>query len=123
MLATANTGKIRKDFGKNAGKWTGRVEISKEEIPGFKGRTFKLCVLARWDFNLCVRSSPLRGHKSCFLSQFIFHGHSTQEPAFSRVAYFILWAYTGTSVSNSQHGKKSGEVLEKMQVNGPDGKK
>ena len=25
-----------------------------------KGRTFKLCVLARWDFDFCVRSSPLR---------------------------------------------------------------
>ena len=32
--------------------------------------------------------------------------------------YFILRAYTGTSVSQSQHRKKSGEVLEKMQVNG-----
>ena len=56
--------KIRRAFGKNAGEWTGRVEISKEEIPGskcskhgniltyssFKGRTFKLCVLIRWDF-------------------------------------------------------------------------
>ena len=29
-------------------------------IPGFKGRTFKLCVLTRWDFNFCVGSSPLR---------------------------------------------------------------
>ena len=28
--------------------------------PGLKGRTFKLCVLTRWDFNFCVRSSPLR---------------------------------------------------------------
>ena len=34
VLATANTGKIRRGFGKNAGEWTGRVEISKEEIPG-----------------------------------------------------------------------------------------
>ena len=32
--------------------------------PGFKGRTFKLCVLTRWDFNFCVRSSPLRGQKT-----------------------------------------------------------
>ena len=31
---------------------------------GFKGRTFKLCVLTRWDFNFCVCSSPLRGVKS-----------------------------------------------------------
>ena len=36
MLATANTGKIGRGFGKNAGEWTGRVEISKEEIPGSK---------------------------------------------------------------------------------------
>ena len=32
MLATASTGKIGRGFGKNAGKWTARVEISKEEI-------------------------------------------------------------------------------------------
>ena len=36
MLATANTGKIGRGFGKNACEWTGRVEISKEEIPGSK---------------------------------------------------------------------------------------
>ena len=36
MLATANTGKIGRGFGKNAGEWTGRVEVSKEEIPGSK---------------------------------------------------------------------------------------
>ena len=58
-----------------------------------------------------------------FFSLFIFCGHSTREPASSRVAYFILRAYTGTSVSNSKHIKKSGEVLEKMQVNGPEGLK
>ena len=36
MLAIANTGKIGRSFGKNAGEWTGRVEISKEEITGSK---------------------------------------------------------------------------------------
>ena len=36
VLATANTEKIRRGFGKNAGESTGRVEISKEEIPGSK---------------------------------------------------------------------------------------
>ena len=36
VLATANTGKIGRSFGKNAGEWTGRLEISKEEIPGSK---------------------------------------------------------------------------------------
>ena len=38
-------------------------------------------------------------------------------------AYFILWVYTGTGVSHSQHRKKSEEVLEKMLVNGPEGQK
>ena len=28
--------KIGRGFGENAGEWTGRVEISKEEIPGSK---------------------------------------------------------------------------------------
>ena len=39
MLATANTRKIGRGFGKNAGEWTGRVgrvEIGKEEITGSK---------------------------------------------------------------------------------------
>ena len=36
MLATANTGKNWERFGKNAGEWTGSVEISKKEIPGSK---------------------------------------------------------------------------------------
>ena len=36
VLATANTGEIGGGFGKNAGEWTGSVEISKKEIPGSK---------------------------------------------------------------------------------------
>ena len=37
MLATANTGENRERFWeKNAGEWTGSVELSKEEIPGSK---------------------------------------------------------------------------------------
>ena len=36
-----------------------------------------------------------------FLSLFIFRAHSTREPASSKVTYFILWAYTGTSISRS----------------------
>ena len=31
--------------------------------PGYKGRTFQLCVLTRCDFNFCIRSSPLRGEE------------------------------------------------------------
>ena len=52
-------------------------------------------------------------HKSCFFSLLIFRGHSTREPASSRVAYFILRAYIGIGVSHSRHRKKSGDVLEK----------
>ena len=40
VLATANTGEIGRGFGKNAGEWTRRVEISKEEIPGSKRSTY-----------------------------------------------------------------------------------
>ena len=29
--------------------------------PGLKGKKFKLSVLTKWNFNFCVRSSPLRG--------------------------------------------------------------
>ena len=36
VLATTNTGKIRRGFGKNAGEWTGRVEIIKEKVPASK---------------------------------------------------------------------------------------
>ena len=40
VLATANAGNIGRGFGKNAGEWTGRVEISKEEIPGSKSSMY-----------------------------------------------------------------------------------
>ena len=36
LLAKANTGEIGRGFGKNAGEWTRREEISKQEIPGSK---------------------------------------------------------------------------------------
>ena len=36
VLATANTGNTGRGFEKNAGEWTRRVEIGKEEIPGSK---------------------------------------------------------------------------------------
>ena len=36
MSATANTEKSGRGFRKNAGEWTGKVEMSKEEIPGNK---------------------------------------------------------------------------------------
>ena len=45
VLAKANTGKIGRGFGKNAGEWTGSVEISKEEIPGSKRSMYGYCLL------------------------------------------------------------------------------
>ena len=77
----------------------GSVEIRKKSLavsvacmaiywptPGLKGRTFKLCVLTRWDFNFCVRSSPLRGRirrprggdSLDFSKNFEFGGSKTQ---------------------------------------------
>ena len=41
--------------------------------PSFKGRTFKLCVLTRWDFNFSVRSSPLREPTNVILVSFSCH--------------------------------------------------
>ena len=63
------------------------------------------------------RNAKPAKQKHMFWSLFIFRGLSTREPASGRATYFILLAYTGTGVSHSQHTKKSGEVLEKMQVN------
>ena len=36
--------------------------------PGFNGRTFKLCVLNKWDFNFCVHGSPLRDAKKLLVT-------------------------------------------------------
>ena len=73
MLTTAKTEKLGTGFAKNAGEWTRRVEIGKKFLavsvacmaiywpsPGFEGKTFKLCVLSRWDFSdKLVRSAGL----------------------------------------------------------------
>ena len=48
------------------------------------------------------------------------HGNLHQSSVtMSRVAYFILRVQTGTCTGHSQHREHSGEVLEKMNVNGP----
>ena len=52
-------------------------------------------------------------HKSCFLSLFIFRGHSTWEPASSSVNYSILRAYIETGVSHSGQRKKIRRSFEK----------
>ena len=41
VLATANAREIGRGFAKNAGDWTGRVEISKEEIPVSKRSMYR----------------------------------------------------------------------------------
>ena len=48
-----------------------------------------------------------------FFSLFIFCGHSTREPASSRLTYFILRAHTGTSVSQNKHRKTIGRGFGK----------
>ena len=53
---------------------------------------------------------------------FIFRRHSTREPASGRVTHFILRAHTGTMCQPQPKQEKSGEVLEKMRVNGPEGR-
>ena len=67
--------KLGRGFEKNAGGWTGRVEISKEEIPGskrsmhgnsltyssfLKGEPLSSVLSSDGNFNFCIRSSPLR---------------------------------------------------------------
>ena len=78
MLATANTGKNRERFGKNAGEWTGRVEIRKKSLAisveclaiytdllqALKGERFSSVFSPDGTFNFCVRSSLLRGEKA-----------------------------------------------------------
>ena len=60
---------------------------------------------------------------SFFFSLFIFRGHSTREPVSGRVTYFILQAYTGTSVSYRQHkknrerfGRNAGEWTGRIEI-------
>ena len=61
-------------------------------------------------FFIKSKLSPFEVQVKFFFSLFIFRGYSTREPASSEVTYFILRAYTGTTVS---HRKNSGEILEK----------
>ena len=77
---------LRKLWEKNAGEWTGRVEISKEEIPGskcnvygythwptpgFKRRISKLCVPNRWDLISASAAPHCRSHTGIILWLFL----------------------------------------------------
>ena len=70
-----------------------------------------ICLLfVFWFFFVCL-----------FFYMFIFRGHSTQEPASSKVTYFILRAYTETMRHPQLTLEKLGRGFGKMQVNGPEG--
>ena len=46
------------------------------------------------------KPKPNQHSNTCFAAYVLFCGHSTRQPASSRVTYFILRAYTGTGVSH-----------------------
>ena len=68
---------------------------------------------------ICVAPTTLM-FKGYMMMMMIFCRNSTWQSASNRVTYFILRAYAGTGVSHRQYRKNMGEVLEKMQVNGPE---
>ena len=112
--------KIGRGFGKNAGERTGRVEIRKEFLavsvacmaiywptPGLKGRTFKLCVLTRWDFNFCVRSSPMERSGLPVSPNWwlktrntdFFVSHLVAEPCFRNCYYVVVFSMSQSKLS------------------------
>ena len=56
---------------------------------GYKGRTFELCVLTRWDFDFCVRTSPLRGRRE-------------SESWILKIAKNECWCTRGTHIKDSK---------------------
>ena len=94
MLAKANKKNsgdvLEKKKKKKASEQTGRVEITKEEIPGskramygyytdllqaLKGRTFKLCVLNRWELEFLRPQLPTVGSPE----RFTFTGNPNED--------------------------------------------
>ena len=59
--------------------------------PGFKGRTWKLCVLNRWGFNFCVCSSPLRSLWGiyAFTHQYNVYIHSLIHTSVHNTFFFL----------------------------------
>ena len=53
----------------------------------------------------------------CFFGLSIFRGHSTREPAYSSVTYFILRAHTGTKKIGRRFGKNAGEWTGRVEIN------
>ena len=107
VLATANTGKIRR-FCKKC-RW---MDPRKKSLavcvaciatywptPGFKGRTFKLCVLTRWYFNFCVYSFPLWDSSEYIVERLIFWSYQPllwpwpwrQQKTKTKKLFFFTW--------------------------------
>ena len=71
--------------------------------PGFKGRTFKLCVLTRWDFNFCVRSSPLRGRRRRMKEKKRKKERKQRENSCFVCCTRCAWQRTATRTKTHQH--------------------
>ena len=67
VLATTNTGKIWRGFGKNAGEWTVRVEISKKEIPGSSDLEDIVRTQPEHTLSPCYSFHKSSYSKSCFV--------------------------------------------------------
>ena len=89
-LVTANTRKPLERFEKNAGEWTGRVEISKEKISGSRCSIW----LGDWRWPLLRRPSGAGWRNSCVdrpvsVRQWAFMLLWTSSPAVSEVEKLI----------------------------------
>ena len=69
--------------------------------PGYKGRTCKLCVLNRWDFNFCIRSSPLRGQQTK-QNKFLKNVWLKTHVPMHRGTLLAHWMAHQTGISNPQ---------------------
>ena len=70
---------------------------------GFKRRTFKLCVLTRWDFNFCVRSSPLRGRRRRMKEKKRKKERKQRENSCFVCCTRCAWQRTATRTKTHQH--------------------
>ena len=65
------------------------MAVSVASKASFGGRTFKFCVLTRWDFDFCVRTSPLRGRRE-------------SESWILKIAKNECWCTRGTHIKDSK---------------------
>ena len=82
----ASQEKLGKGFEKNAGEWTGRLEISSRQkpqpvgeaymaiflpTPGFKGRIFEFWVHNRWVFHFFVRNTGVKEWTGRWVGEYV----------------------------------------------------